>query len=110
MTTPTTSQRAGIVAHALHALANHIATHHLPEPGSIEIEHDHLEFHIAGDDAAVWIASLGAGVDDVIEQRREHGLTVHRVEGRLPNTGVRVIVEWMRFGIRGAGLKAVSSR
>lgn len=111
MSAATTSERAGVVAHALHALANHIASHHLPEPGSIEIEHDHLEFHIAGDDAAVWTSSLDGGVDQYVTQRQVHGITVHHVEGRLPNSGVQVVVEWVgRTASHQAVREAVTSR
>lgn len=93
--TPTTTQRAGIVAHALRALADHIEEHHLPEPGSIDIESDHLEFAIQGDDVAVWAASLGKGVDSLDTIREGRGVRACRAEGRLPNSGVRVAFEWV---------------
>lgn len=99
-TTSSTSQRAGIVAHALRALADHIERHHLPEPGSIEIEADHLEFAIQGDDVAVWAASLGGGVDSLDTIREGHGVQSCRAEGRLPDSGVRVAFEWVWF-VRG---------
>lgn len=95
MTTSTTSQRAGVVAHALRALADHIETHHLPEPGSIDIEADHIEFAIQGDDVAVWAASLGDGLDKLDEIRETNGVHACRAEGRLPDSGVRVAFEWV---------------
>lgn len=93
--TTSTTQRAGVVAHALHALADHIERHHLPEPGSIEIETDHIEFAIQGDDVAVWAASLGDGLDKLDEIRETNGVSSHRAEGRLPDSGVRVAFEWV---------------
>lgn len=108
-TTQSTAERAGIVGHALTALGHHIATYHLPEPGSIEVEHDHLEFHIAGDDAAVWAASLGQRVDAFTEEKRDNGIAVCRAEGRLPDSGVAVVIEWLAFGVgRSTVLRAVA--
>lgn len=95
-TTSDTARRAGVVAHALHALADHIEEHHLPEPGSIEIE-DHLEFHVRGDDAAVWQASLRHCVDKIATRPTHEGMEVVTVTGRLPASGVRVAVEWIRL-------------
>ena len=95
--TTTTSQRAGVVAHALRALADHIETYHLPEPGSIDIETDHIEFAVQGDDVAVWAASLGEGIDNLDETRQPHGIHACRAEGRLPDSGVRVAIEWVWF-------------
>lgn len=90
-----TSQRAGVVAHALRALADHIERHHLPEPGSIEIEADHVEFAIQGADVAVWAKSLDGGVDRFDDIVENNGHTFGRAEGRLPDSGVRVAFEWV---------------
>ncbi|WGX98769.1 hypothetical protein [Nocardioides sp. L-11A] len=95
MSTVTTTQRAGVVAHALRALADHVERYHLPEPGSIEIEADHVEFAIQGADVAVWAASLRGGVDKVDEAPASNGVFACRAEGRLPDSGVRVAFEWV---------------
>lgn len=95
MSTVTTTQRAGVVAHALRALADHIERHHLPEPGSIEIEDDRIEFAIQGDDVAVWAKSLDGGVDKLEEAQPARGIHAGRAEGRLPDSGVRVAFEWV---------------
>lgn len=110
MTTLITTQRAGVVAHALRALADHIEAHHLPEPGSIEIEADHLEFHIQSGDALVWATSLGESLDRFDETPHD-GTTVTgcRVEGRLPDSGVKVAIEWVWVGrLRPVPREAVS--
>ncbi|MEV5001993.1 hypothetical protein [Nocardioides sp. LML1-1-1.1] len=96
--TLSTTQRAELVAHALHALADHIDRYHLPEPGSIELEEHHLQFAIRGDDAAVWQASLLDGVDEVRKVAAPDSvLESCIVTGRLPDTGVRVVIEWVQL-------------
>lgn len=93
-----TAQRATLVAHALHALADHIDRYHLPEPGSIEIEDNHLQFAIRGDDAPVWQASLRDGVDEFIQTAAPDSvLQTCTVTGRLPDTGVQVVIEWVQL-------------
>lgn len=93
-----TAQRATVVAHALHALADHIDRYHLPEPGSLELEEHHLEFAVRGDDAAVWQASLGDGVDEIHKVAAPDSvLETCTITGRLPDTGVRVVIEWVQL-------------
>lgn len=99
-TTSSTAQRAGVVAHALHALADHIDQHHLPEPGSIEIEADRFEFSVQATDAYVWGASLDGGVDEFTQAPLAGDMESCTVTGRLPNSGVNVVITWVQLRTR----------
>lgn len=111
MNTPSTAQRAGIVAHALRSLADHLERFHLPEPGSIEFSSDRIEFSITGGDSAVWQASLGDALDK-IDKRTSHeseGVEYVTITGRLPDSGVMVEIDWIAFNVTPANyLQAVT--
>lgn len=95
-----TALEAGVVAHALHALANHIEAHHLPTPAEFQIDDDtrRLELHLAGGDAKAWMTSLGTGITDIqtAPAARDSALQWITIHGQLPDTGVRVQLQWIR--------------
>lgn len=98
--TSTTNTEPGVIAHALHALADHIAKHQLPAPAEFQISGDadeqprRLELHLSGCDAIAWSTSIA--IDDYSREAAGRGSLVewHLVQGRLPDTGVRVQLQW----------------
>lgn len=106
--TSTTAQRAGIVAHALHALADHVAAH-LLDLGEVVVNEDHLDISISGCDAAVWKASLREGVDVIERHAAADAVDSVTLTGRLPDTGVRVELTWVELAPAGVrALRAVT--
>lgn len=97
-TSTTHPQPTGVVVHALHALANHIEQHTLVGPGEITVHEKHLELSIAGADARAWRESLRGCVDDIVRETAVRGIPLEWVtlKGRLPSSGVRVEVRWIR--------------
>lgn len=97
-TSTTTNTAGGIAAHALHALADHIAAHQLPAPSEIQIEDTHIELSIAGSGARAWRHSMLGSVDDIVREPAVRGVPLEWVtlKGRLPESGVRVHVRWIR--------------
>lgn len=85
----------GVVAHALAALGAHIGEHQLPNPGQIEVTADRVVINVPGSDARAWRSSITV---DTISRDGEPGSTVEYVvlNGRLPASGVRVQVEYLR--------------
>lgn len=107
-TTSSTVQRAGVVAHALHALADHVAAHFL-DLGEVVVNEDHLDIAISGYDAKVWKASLRDGVDTVDRRAAARAVDAVTLTGRLPDTGVRVELSWVEMAPAGArALRAVT--
>lgn len=96
--TSTTNTQAGVVAHALHALADHIERHQLPLFAEFQINNDRLELHLSGHDAEAWWTSLEGCIDDAQALPAVAGSPVEwvTVQGRLPDTGVRVQLQWIR--------------
>lgn len=96
--TSTTTKRAGVVIHALHALANHIEEHDLSGPSEISINDQHLELAIASTDARAWRESLRGSLNDIVREPAVRGVALEWVtlKGLLPSTGVRVEVRWIR--------------
>jgi hypothetical protein len=85
----------GVVAHALAALGAHIGEHELANPGQIEVASDAVVINVAGSDARSWRQSI---VVDTISRDGVPGGAVEYVvlDGRLPASGVRVRVEYLR--------------
>lgn len=86
----------GVVGHALTALGHHITQHQLPAPGDITVEADHIAINVEGFAAVAWRRSI---VD--VTFTREPAIRGSRLEwvtasGRLPDTGVRVQLSWLR--------------
>jgi hypothetical protein len=107
-TSTTTAQRAGVIAHALRALADHVAAH-LLDLGEVVVNEDHLDISISGCDAAVWKASLRDGVDTIDRRAAAREVDSVTLTGRLPDTGVRVELTWVERVPAGArALRAVS--
>lgn len=86
---------SGVVAHALTALGAHIGAHQLPNPSDITVKADRVVLSLAGRDAAVWRRSVLA---DSVKRDGMPGSAIAYVvlTGRLPDSGVRVQLEWLR--------------
>lgn len=96
--TPTT-QHAGIVGHALTALGHHITTNNLTAPSDLQFDDEltRIEFTIPGSAAGAWRRSLHGCVDNIVRDTNStYGLEWVTLTGRLPDTGVRIQIEWMR--------------
>lgn len=99
-TNTTPAHPAGAVAHALQALTGHWIARRLPRPETIDLpngrEFDGLIVTVISTQADAW-----TGGDFVIDERHEdapfYGSAFHwcRVDGRLPDTGVRVRIQWL---------------
>lgn len=85
----------GVVSHSLIALGTHIGERQLPNPGQIEIERDAIVISVAGSDARAWRQSV---IVDSVSRDGVPGSAVEYVvlDGRLPDSGVRVRVEYLR--------------
>ena len=97
-TSTTSTTAGGVTAHALHALADHIAAHQLPAPSEIRIETTHLELAISSEGSRAWSSSLQGSVDSIDRSQGGKGISLEwlTLKGRLPSTGVRVHVQWVR--------------
>lgn len=89
---------AGVIAHGLRAVAQHLFDHQLPSPLSIQFnrERDAILVHVDSTPASIelWVASLH--LDHVEESRRGH-IAYVTSHGRLPDSGVRVDVLSVHF-------------
>lgn len=98
--TSTTNTEPGVVAHALRALADHIERHQLPTPAEFQLDDDtrRLELHLSGCDAERWWTPLRiAGcVEDVRSEPAGRGVEWMYLDARLPDSGVRVRLQWIR--------------
>lgn len=94
----TNVQPAGVIAHGLHALANHLDQHALAGPSEITLHDKYLELSIDGATARAWRESLRGCVDDIVRETAVRGIPLEWVtlKGRLPSSGVRVEVRWIR--------------
>lgn len=96
-----------VFAYALHALADHIAGHALPVPAEMQLDEEsrRLEIHLSLTDSDRWVASLPLTcVDDFDVQAAVRGGLVEwvTVQARLPETGVRIQLQWCRMARKAA--------
>lgn len=100
----TTSITAGATAaHALIALGHHILNRHLPRPNNITLDHaaNAVDVAVYSGDAETWWASLDGGIDTA-SATTDIGTPVGpvyervTVNGRLPDSGVRIELHWVR--------------
>lgn len=77
---------------ALHALTLHMLEKGLPAPYSIDTplatSEDHLKVTVPGWELDQWVATIA--VDDEHFEATGHASTRRRVDGRLPDYGIRV--------------------
>lgn len=92
-TSTTNTNPAGVVAHGLHALAEHFDYRSLPAPLSITVAPKALIVHIPTQGAERWAVTLadGDGIHcvDIVD-----GHAHFQTRGLLPDTGVRVVLTW----------------
>lgn len=96
-TSNTNTTQAGVVAHALRALADHIDYRSVAAPRAVHVNDDHLRVNVpsAGDLAERWAVSLNEG-DGIRCITVEDGYAHYETRGLLPDTGVRVRLAWAR--------------
>lgn len=96
---PTTSTKPGYVrTHGLQALAHHVTDWHLPGPWSIDLSghvYDGLYVNLPADDSVAWTSSI---VVDSTSFEEYPGYRHYSVDGRLPDTGVRIRLTWIDAG------------